>query len=103
MTKEFVCTTCGFVGSPKKVVKGSVLIELFFWLSFLGSIFVGIFVWLFFLAALVFLVLAIAYSIYRSNTQKKVCPKCSNPTMIPGDTPMGRKLLEGQGNQNKNT
>lgn len=72
--KQFICTTCGFVGIPKKTVKGSFLIELILWLFFL--------------------IPGIIYSIWRLTTRCDACPKCKNTTMIPIDSPMGEKLMK---------
>ncbi len=71
--QQFVCTTCGFIGSPKKIVKGSILIELVLWLAFL--------------------VPGLIYSIWRLTTKYDACPKCKNASMIPADSPTGQKLI----------
>ena len=71
--RQFVCTTCGFIGSPKKIVKGSILIELVLWLAFL--------------------VPGLIYSIWRLTTKYDACPKCKNASMIPVDSPTGQKLI----------
>jgi len=68
-----VCTMCGFVGAPRKVVRGSFWIEIILWLMFI--------------------IPGLVYSIWRLTTKKQVCPKCKNPTMIPIDTPMGQKFM----------
>ena len=74
MTKQqFVCTICGYIGSPKKVIKGSILIEIVLWLFLL--------------------VPGLIYSIWRLTTKCDVCPKCKNASMIPADSPTGQKLI----------
>jgi hypothetical protein len=74
--KESICTTCGYVGKPVKIIKGSVLLELLLWLCFLLP---GIF-----------------YSVWRSNSRVEICPKCKNSSMIPVDSPVGQKLVADQ-------
>lgn len=71
--KEFVCSNCGYVGKPKKMTKGSMLMELVLWL--------------------LLLVPGIIYSIWRMTTRYEACPKCGNVNMIPTDTPKGQELL----------
>ncbi|OGF22362.1 hypothetical protein A2Y83_04000 [Candidatus Falkowbacteria bacterium RBG_13_39_14] len=71
--QQFVCATCGFVGYPIKVVKGSIFIEIVLWLSFI--------------------VPGLIYSIWRLTSKYDACPKCKNASMIPTDSPMGQKLI----------
>lgn len=71
--KAQICSSCGHVGNPKKVVKGSILIELFLWLCFLLP---GLF-----------------YSIWRLTSKHMACPECGSQNMIPISSPMGQKLL----------
>jgi hypothetical protein len=74
MVKQQVCTTCGHIGIPKKIVKGSFGIEMILWL-------------LFCLPGLI-------YTVWRLTTKADACPKCKNTTMIPIDSPMGQKLIK---------
>ena len=69
-----ICTHCGHAGKPKTHTKGSLLIEIVLWLSFL--------------------VPGLIYSLWRLTTRQKVCRKCGTPNLVPTDTPRGRKLLE---------
>ena len=73
---QYVCTACGCVGKPRKITKGSCLIELILWLSFILP--------------------GLIYSIWRLTTRQGVCPKCWNPSMIPTDTPKGQELINNQ-------
>ena len=73
MVKQFVCTACGYIGSPKKIVKGSILIEIVLWLFFI--------------------IPGLIYSTWRLTTKYDACPKCKNATMIPVDTPKGQELV----------
>lgn len=70
---EQYCTQCGTVGKPKKLTKGSFLIEVFLWLLL---IFPGLF-----------------YSLWRLTSKQLVCPQCLAPNMIPVDSPVARRAL----------
>ena len=72
-----ICSSCGYAGSPQKNVKGSIAIEIVLWLCFI--------------------IPGLIYSIWRLSSQNQICPKCKNQTMIPLDTPNGRKMLTEQG------
>jgi len=74
MSEDLICTTCGYVGYPKKITKGSFLIELILWCFF-------------FIPGLI-------YSIWRISSRYKACPECKSATMIPVNTPVGQKLIE---------
>ncbi|MBP8979442.1 hypothetical protein KBG23_03120 [Candidatus Dojkabacteria bacterium] len=70
--KEMICTECGYIGKPKKWMKGSFFIELILWLAFL--------------------VPGIIYTIWRVTNTVAICPKCEKETLIPTDTPRGAEL-----------
>ena len=75
MAKEtYICTTCGHVGLPDRVTKGSFLIELALWLFFI--------------------VPGLIYSIWRLTTKHDACPMCGNSSMIPSGTPRGIELTK---------
>lgn len=75
--KQSVCTACGFVGKPKKITKGNVLVELILWLFFI--------------------IPGLIYSIWRLSSRYTACPNCKNQaTMIPVDSPNGQRLLAEQ-------
>ncbi len=76
MIKQSICTSCGYVGHPKQVTKGSFITEVFYWLLFLLP--------------------GLIYSIWRLTSRYNACPKCKNASMIPVDTPMGQELLAKQ-------
>jgi len=91
----FICQTCGHSGSRLKRPKGSGPIEFILW--FLFS-----FLTLFFLSIVPFILLAIPfflllpplfYSIWRRSNCPYVCYRCSNPTVIPIDSPAAQRLL----------
>ena len=74
MAKQSICTSCGYVGKPKTVTKGNVLVEIFLWLCFFFP--------------------GLIYSIWRLASRYASCPNCKNPnTMIPTDSPVGQKLV----------
>jgi hypothetical protein len=72
--EDYVCSSCGFVGSPEIKHKGSILIEIILWLFFL--------------------IPGIIYSIWRAGSKFLRCPMCNGTTIIPVNTPMGQKLLK---------
>lgn len=77
--KKVICTLCGFVGKPKKVVKGSLFFEILLWL--------------------LFIIPGLIYSIYRLSSKQIVCEKCLNPSIIPIDSPKGQELLKNHPQQ----
>lgn len=70
---KVVCTSCGYVGNPKSITKGSLLIEMVLWLCFL--------------------VPGLIYSIWRLTSRHYGCPSCGQTALIPVDSPMGKKFL----------
>jgi hypothetical protein len=70
---KYICANCGYLGEPKKIKRGSPIIEIFLWLFF---IFPGL-----------------LYSLWRLITKVEACPKCKAPNMIPEDTPKGQELI----------
>ncbi len=73
MKEQLICTSCNTIGKPIKITKGSILIEIVLWLSFL--------------------VPGLIYSIWRVSSRYKACPECNQATMIPVSTPRGEQLL----------
>lgn len=67
-----ICSNCGTVGKPKTVTKGSFLIELVLWLSFLFPGFL--------------------YSMWRLSSKTKGCRYCGSENMVPLNSPAGEKL-----------
>ncbi len=74
MVKEFVCTKCGYSGKPKKVAKGSILVEIVLWCCLF--------------------VPGFCYSVWRMISKYNACPNCKGDSMIPADSPMGQKLIK---------
>jgi len=71
---EKICSQCGNVGKPKKETKGSILTELVLWLFFI--------------------IPGLCYSIWRLSSKHEVCRYCGNESLVPLDSPVGKKLLE---------
>ena len=71
---EYICTSCGYIGDPERHTKGSFLIEIILWFFFL--------------------IPGLIYTIWRHKNRYSSCPQCDKETMIPLDTPRGRKLIK---------
>lgn len=69
---KLVCSSCGTVGSPVQKQRGSYLLLLFLLLCFIVP---GVFYFMWMLGATI-----------------KVCRKCGSSSLVPVDSPMGRKL-----------
>lgn len=69
---KLVCTQCGTVGNGQSSTRGSFLIELLLWLCFI--------------------IPGLIYSLWRLTTRAKVCGSCGATTLVPVDSPVGRKL-----------
>ena len=72
MIRKF-CTTCGNVGYPVLVKKGSTGTAFLLWI--------------------IFLLPGIIYSIWRANSEHEACPACGSPQVIPVDSPMAQRLM----------
>ncbi len=72
----FICSTCGTIGDPVKVTRGSFWIEVVLWLFFILP--------------------GLIYSIWRLTSRYKACPQCRNSTMIPFSSPVTQKMLAEQ-------
>jgi len=72
MSNQIVCTSCGYVGQPKSVTRGSFGVELVLW------------------ACLI--VPGLVYSAWRLSSRHDACPMCGKAHLIPLDSPMGRKF-----------
>lgn len=73
MAAEKLCTNCHFIGKPRKITKGSLLIEILLWIMF---IFPGL-----------------IYSIWRLTSKISACPQCQAPNMIPLESQMAQRIL----------
>lgn len=72
--KQFVCTECQTVGRKVRITNGYWIVKV---ILFCFGIIPGI-----------------AYASWQESTKKDVCPGCKKDSMIPADTPRGKKLLE---------
>ena len=77
MSKALVCSSCGYIGRPKRAVRGSGGVELILWFFFI--------------------IPGLIYSIWRSSSRHNACPVCGSTNLVPVDSPNGRKMLESQG------
>lgn len=73
MATGYICANCGRSGDPKRVTKGSFLIELVLWCCLL--------------------VPGLIYSIWRLTTRSDACAKCGAQNLVPVQSPRGRQLL----------
>lgn len=71
--KALVCTTCGHNGPTRVLTRGSLLIEIALWLCIV--------------------VPGLIYSIWRLTSRAPACSSCGAVTLVPADSPIGRKLL----------
>jgi len=71
--KEKVCTMCGFKGKPRRMTRGSFVMEVILWLCLIAP--------------------GLIYSVWRLTSRYEGCPKCHGAAMIPLDSPLARKLL----------
>jgi hypothetical protein len=70
---KMYCSNCGAVAIPKRITKGSFLIEVVLWLAFL--------------------VPGLVYSLWRVTTRYNACPSCRAPNVIPLDSPRAKQAL----------
>lgn len=70
---NMVCTSCGSVGEPKSVTRGSFLIEVVLWLCFI--------------------IPGLLYSLWRLTTRHKGCRACGASTLVPTSSPIGRDVI----------
>lgn len=74
-TAKFICKQCGTrTNRPAVVTKGSLGIEIVAWL--------------------LLLIPGVIYSVWRHTTRGNACPACQSFDLLPGATPMGKRLLE---------
>ena len=69
---KMICSSCGTIGNPKSFTRGSILIEIILWLCFI--------------------IPGLIYSIWRQTTKIKACRHCKAETLVPLNSPMGKKL-----------
>jgi len=69
---ESICGTCGTVGKPKRMTRGSFVIEVLLWLCFILP--------------------GLIYSVWRSSSRYSVCSTCGSLEIVGLDTPRGQSL-----------
>jgi hypothetical protein len=74
---KLLCTTCGNVAEPKRLTRGSLLIEIVLWLCFI--------------------VPGLIYTIWRSTTKFNTCRSCGATTLVPTASPVARTFMKDQG------
>lgn len=67
-SESMYCTACGHEGETATTTKGSVLIELVLWLSFI--------------------VPGLVYSLWRVNSRHKTCSTCGSSALVPSTSPV---------------
>lgn len=69
-----VCMQCGFVGYPKTVTPGHILLELLAWC--------------------LFIIPGLLYSLWRHAARHQACPQCGAKGMIPKTSPVAQRFLQ---------
>lgn len=70
---EKLCMTCGTRGYPKRITRGSILIEIVLWL---------------------FMILpGLLYSLWRLSSRRDGCRACGSAELVPLDSPRARAVL----------
>lgn len=65
--KSMYCTNCGRTAKPKKLTKGSLIIELVLWC--------------------VMILPGLLYTLWRFTSKVKVCRHCKSPCLISANSP----------------
>lgn len=74
---KLLCTTCGNLAEPKRLTRGSLLIEIVLWLCLI--------------------VPGLIYTIWRSTTKYNTCRSCGATTLVPSGSPVARTFMKEQG------
>ena len=69
---KLICSQCGNTGRPKKVIKGTIIIEIILWLCII--------------------IPGVIYSIWRHTTRHKTCGLCGSDKLVALDSSLGKKL-----------
>lgn len=70
--KKAFCADCGHEGRAGSTVRGSLALEIVFWL--------------------LFIIPGLIYSIWRTSTRRPACSRCGSERLVPPDSPLARKL-----------
>lgn len=71
---KLICKDCGSTKGNKRSMRGSILIEIILWVCFI--------------------VPGLIYSIWRHTTVTRACKSCGSSSLVPVNSPIGKKLLE---------
>jgi len=85
--KAVFCCNCGVIGWPKKITKGSFIIEIGFW--FFGLLSLVLFLPL----GLLLLLAAFVYSIWRMASRFKGCSMCKSRNIVPVSSPVAQQAI----------
>ena len=77
MSTIMVCTRCHATGEPRRQTKGSFLIEVVLWLTFI--------------------IPGVIYSIWRLTTRADVCAGCGSAEIVPANSPRGQQIVAAAG------
>ena len=73
--KSTVCTRCESIGTGKSKVNGNIAIEIVLWLCFI--------------------IPGLIYTIWRSYSRHRVCAQCGSADLVPIDSPLGERIING--------
>jgi hypothetical protein len=78
---SYICKQCGHIGRPVNETPGNFLLEIFLWCLMILP--------------------GLLYTLWRVTNKTKACPSCkASSSMIPLDSPVGKKLSAELGNKN---
>lgn len=69
-----LCSTCGHVGEPKRITRGSMSIEVLLWLCFI--------------------IPGLIYSFWRLGSRHDGCAMCGATTLLPLNSPVARSFAQ---------
>ena len=72
-----ICSNCGHVGEPRVKTRGSLVMEIVLWLAFI--------------------VPGLIYSVWCLTSKYESCELCGNATLLPLDSPLGKRLADEVG------
>jgi hypothetical protein len=73
---KLFCPACGTLAVPKQARRGSLGVEVVLWL--------------------LLLVPGLIYSVWRLSGDTNTCPACGARTLIPADSPVAVRMLQGK-------
>lgn len=83
------CSTCGVVNIPRFARRGSLTLEIIL----LGLATIGFVVY--FALGLAFFIIFLIYAGWRLTTTYKICPSCSQTTLMSPDAPVAKRFHGG--------